>query len=286
MKRKSGINKIKDVIKSNKELRLGLILLSILILIAVFAPLLAPYDPYVLQDDLKVPPFTDGYILGTDGLGRDVLSMIIYGTRTSLIIGLIAALISAVIGTLIGAFAGFYGGIFDKIATEFMNIFIMTPTFFLILLIVAFFGSSIINIMIVIGLTSWTGNARLMRAQAITLRERTFVKSSEVIGERKSTIIFKHIIPNGIFPIVANTTMNISGAILTEASLSFLGLGDPNVVSWGQIINHGKNLLPNSWWISTFAGLAVVFTVLTFFLIGDGLNKVISPKLRDVEEGA
>lgn len=281
---KTKFQKAKALIKSNRELRLGLILLGFLVLVAVFAPLIAPYSPYELQNDLKVPPGTKGYILGTDGLGRDVLSMIIYGTRTSLVIGLIAALLSAVIGTLIGAFAGFYGGALDKIATEFMNIFIMTPTFFLILLIVAFFGSSIINIMVVIGLTSWTGNARLMRAQAITLRERTFVRSAEVIGTRRPTIVFKHIIPNGIYPIIANTTMNISGAILTEASLSFLGLGDPNIVSWGQIINHGKTLLPTYWWISTFAGVAVVITVLTFFLIGDGLNKVISPKMRDIEE--
>lgn len=273
-------NNFKTTISSNSQLKTGLILLALLALVAIFAPLLSPHNPYHLLDDLRNAPGQNGYLLGTDGLGRDVLSMILYGTRTSLIIGLIAALISAVIGTLFGAFAGFYGGTFDRIATEIMNIFIMTPTFFLILLIVSFFGSSITNVMIVIGLTSWTGNARLMRAQAITLRERTFVKSAEVMGERKSTIIFKHIIPNGIFPIIANTTMNISGAILTEASLSFLGLGDPNVVSWGQIINHGKNLLPTCWWISTFAGLAVVITVLTFFLIGDGLNKVINPKLR------
>lgn len=278
---KTKLKSMMTIIRQNKQLRKGLILLVFLVLVAVFAPLLAPHNPYVLLDDLKSPPFKNGYILGTDGLGRDVLSMIIYGTRTSLIIGLMAASISAVIGTLIGAFAGFYGGKFDKFATEFMNIFIMTPTFFLILLIVAFFGSSMTNVMIVIGLTSWTGNARLMRAQAITLRERTFVKSAEVIGERKSRIVFKHIIPNGIFPIIANTTMNISSAILTEASLSFLGLGDPNIISWGQIINHGKSLLPASWWISTFAGLAVVITVLTFFLIGDGLNKIINPRLRN-----
>lgn len=279
-------NKMKETLKiinKNSQLRTGLILLVVLVLIAVFAPLIATHNPHELLNDLKMPPGQKGYLLGTDGLGRDLFSMIIHGTRTSLLIGLIAASISAVIGTLYGAFAGYYGGKVDKIATEFMNVFIMTPTFFLILLIVAFFGSSITNVMIVIGLTSWPSNARLMRSQAITLRERTFVKSAEVIGERKSKIVFKHIIPNGIFPIIANTTMNISSAILTEASLSFLGLGDPNIISWGQIINHGKNLLPTYWWISAFAGVAVVITVLTFFLIGDGLNKVVSPQLRDVE---
>lgn len=281
MKLSEKIKRIFKIANQNAQLRLGLILLVILVIVAIFAPMIATHNPYELQNDLRNSPGQNGYILGTDGLGRDVFSMIVYGLRTSLIIGMIAALLSAVIGTLFGAFAGFYGGKFDQLATEFMNIFIMTPTFFLILLIVAFFGSSITNVMVVIGLTNWTGNARLMRAQAITLRERTYVKSAEVIGERKSKIIFKHIIPNGIFPIIANTTMNISGAILTESSLSFLGLGDPNVISWGQIINHGKNLLPATWWVTAFAGLAVVITVLTFFLIGDGLNKVISPRLRN-----
>lgn len=277
---KQVLQKIGIILKENKQLRNGLILLVVLVTVALCAPLITRFSPYELLDDIRTKPGVNGHILGTDGLGRDVFSMIIYGMRTSLLIGLVAALISAIIGTLFGAFAGFYGGKFDKFALEFMNIFIMTPTFFLILLIVAFFGSSIWNVMVVIGLTSWTGNARLMRAQAVSLRERTFVKSAQVIGERKSRIIFKHIIPNGIFPIIANTTMNISGAIVTEASLSFLGLGDPNVVSWGQIINHGKGLLPATWWVTAFAGLAIVVTVLTFFLIGDGLNKVISPKLR------
>lgn len=279
-------NKFKNMlslINKNRQLKTGLILLSLLVLVAVFAPVIATHNPYELLDDLRMRPGENGYILGTDGLGRDLFSMIIHGTKTSLLIGLIAASISAVIGTLYGAFAGYYGGTVDKIATEFMNVFIMTPSFFLILLIVAFFGSSMTNVMIVIGLTSWPSNARLMRSQAITLRERTFVKSAEVIGERKSKIVFKHIIPNGIYPIIANTTMNISGAILTEASLSFLGLGDPNIISWGQIINHGKDLLPEYWWISVFAGLAVIITVLTFFLIGDGLNKVVSPQLREME---
>ena len=135
------------------------------------------------------------------------------------------------------------------------------------------------NVMIVIGLTSWVGNARLMRAQAKAIKERTFIKSSIAMGESKLSILVKHVIPNGIFPIIANTTMNISGAILTEAGLSFLGLGDPNVISWGQIITAGKAYLPKAWWISTFPGLMTIFTVLTFFLIGEGLNRVLSPKM-------
>lgn len=280
MKKKSWFQQFKTVLKYNSQLRTGVILLVILLIVAFTAPILAPHDPYKLFNNLLAEPGTPGHWLGTDGLGRDVLSQIIHGTRTSLMIGVVAACISGVLGTCIGGIAGFFGGKIDRVVSEFINFFLMTPSFFLILIIVALFGSNITYIMIVIGLTSWTGNARLMRAQAISLKERTFVKSAQAMGEGKFSIMFKHIIPNGIFPIIAQTTMNVSSAILSEAGLSFLGLGDPNVVSWGQIIYHGKQYMPKGWWISTFAGVAVVFTVLTFFLIGDGLNRVLSPKMH------
>jgi peptide/nickel transport system permease protein len=177
----------------------------------------------------------------------------------------------------------FFGGKTDKVLNEVMNVFLMIPSFFLILLIVAIYGSSMLNVMIIIGLTSWVGNARLMRAQAISLKQRTFIRSAEAMGESKSSILWKHIIPNGIFPIIANTTMNISGAILSEAGLAFIGLGDPNIISWGQIIDAGKKYLPKCWWITSFSGLAVVFTVLAFYLIGDGLTKVLTPKITQQE---
>lgn len=265
-------------LRHNKQMMIGCILLAILILIAIFGPTLAPYNPKLLQDDTLASP-GGMYLLGTDHLGRDVFSMILYGVRTSLEIGFIAAMISAVIGIVVGGIAGFFGGIIDKILNEIMNIFMMLPTFFLILLVVALFGSNMTNVMIVIGVTSWVSNARLMRAQAISLKERTFVKSAVTMGESKWSILIHHIIPNGIFPVIAQTTMNISGAILTEAGLSFLGLGDPNVFSLGQIINNGKMYMPRCWWISTFSGIVVVLIVLTFFLIGDGLNRVLSPKM-------
>lgn len=281
---KERFKKILKVINSNSQLRLGLILLCILVGVAVFAPIISPRNPYYLYDDIMQAPGSK-YWLGTDKLGRDVFSMVIYGTRVSLLIGVVAASISAVLGTTIGAISGYFGGKIDSVVSEFINIFVMTPTFFLILIVIALFGSDIYKVMVVIGLTSWTGNARLMRAQAISIKERTFIKSARVIGESKFKIMLKHVIPNGIFPVIANTTMNISSAILTEAGLSFLGLGDPNVVSWGQIIAHGKTYLTQGWWISVFPGLMVIFTVLTFFLIGDGLNKVLSPKLNGQEGG-
>lgn len=275
--RQSRMGDYIQLINKNKQLRVGMILLGVTALIAIFAPLIAPYDPYSLGDEMLKAPNIKNF-LGTDGLGRDVFSMIIFGTRTSIMIGIVTATISAVIGVFVGAFSGYYGGRFDQVVSEIINIFLMLPTFFLVIIIVALFGSSLLNVMIVIGMTSWPGNARLMRVQAMSLRERTFVKSAIAIGETNRQVIFRYIIPNGIFPIIANTTMGIGGAILTEASLSFLGLGDPNIVSWGQMVFQGKSYLTSGWWVSTFSGLAIVLVVLVFYLIGDGLNSILNPK--------
>ncbi len=269
--------------KENPELFIGIFMLIILLTAAIGASIFATHDPAKLYDSLKTPPGVNGFLLGTDSLGRDIFSQVLYGARTSLVIGIVAASISAVIGTLIGAIAGTFGGILDKIIVEFINIFVMTPSFFLILIIVAMFGSDIRYVILIVGLTSWPSNARLMRAQALSLRERVFIKSAQVLGENRWSIMFKHIIPNGIFPIIANTTMQISGAILMEAGLSFLGLGDPNIISWGQMISSGRKYLTGYPWISIAPGVAVVFTVLTFFMLGEGINKWISPKLKKVD---
>ena len=269
------------VVQKNTQLKVGLVLLCILLFVALFAPILSPYDPHYLSNELVEGP-SSLHILGTDGLGRDVLSMLIYGTRTSLIVGVTAAFIAGIIGTLLGGIAGFFGGKTDAVLGEFINVFMMMPTFFLVLIVVALFGSGLFNVMVVMGLTSWVGNAKLMRAQAMSLRQRTFIKSAESIGESRLAILLRHVIPHGIFPIIANTTMGIASAILTESSLAFLGLGDPNVISWGQVIQSGKSYLTNGWWICLFGGLAIIYTVVTFYLVGDGLNRVLSPKLRNL----
>ena len=264
------------------QLREGLVLFALVLLVVLFAPQLAPFDPYDLGDDLLVPPGTAGHLLGTTNMGQDILSMLIYGSRASLAIGIVAAAISGVIGTLVGAVAGFYGGKLDKVINEVINVFLMIPSFFLVLIIVAMFGSSMVNVMFVIGLTSWPSNARMMRVQAMSIKERTFVKSAVAMGESKRQILFKYIIPNGLFPVIANTTMGVAKAILTEASLSFLGLGDPNVVSWGQMIFDGKQYLTSGWWMSTFAGLCIMLIVMIFYLIGDGLNYALNPKMKKI----
>ena len=274
--------RIRGLVAASGQLRVGLVLFALVLLVVLFAPQLAPFDPYDLGDDLLVPPGTAGHLLGTTNMGQDILSMLIYGSRASLAIGIVAAAISGVIGTLVGAVAGFYGGKLDKVISEVINVFLMIPSFFLVLIIVAMFGSSMVNVMFVIGLTSWPSTARMMRVQAMSIKERTFVKSAVAMGESKRQILFKYIIPNGLFPVIANTTMGVAKAILTEASLSFLGLGDPNVISWGQMIFDGKQYLTSGWWMSTFAGLCIMLIVMIFYLIGDGLNYALNPKMKKI----
>lgn len=281
-KKDNKIKKICKTINSNTQLKVGSIILGLIILAVILTPVLATHDPRVLGDELLAPPGSE-HFLGTDGLGRDVYSMILYGAKTSITIGVISAIISGVLGTIIGGIAGFFGGKVDRFISEVINIFLMVPSFFLILIIVSVFGSSMTNVMIVIGVTSWPSNARLMRVQALSLKERTFIKSAIATGESKASVLFRYIIPNGIFPVIANTTLSVAGAILTEASLSFLGLGDPNIISWGQMIFEGKAYMASAWWISTFSGLATVILVVSFYLIGDGLNVVLNPKLRSKE---
>lgn len=263
---------------NDKQLTAGMIGIAILLFVIIFAPLLTSFDPFHFGDDVLTTPGQNEHLLGTNHLGQDIYSMIIYGTRTSIKVAVISALISGILGVLIGAVAGYFGGIIDQTVGEVINVFMMLPIFFLILLIIALFGSSITNVMIVIGITTWPSNAKLMRAQALSLRERTFVKSAKALGESDLQILLKYIIPNGIFPVVANTTVGMANAILTEAGLSFLGLGDPAVISWGQMIYAGKEYITTAWWIATFAGLAIVFTVVVFYLLGDGLNHVLNPK--------
>ena len=266
------------IITSDKQLLVGCIGLLFLLIIVVTAPIIAPEDPHYYGRDSLNAIGENGHILGTNHMGQDVFSMIVYGVRTSLKVAVISALISGVLGIVIGGVGGFFGGKLDLVISEIINIFMMLPTFFLILMIVALFGNSMTNVMIVIGITTWPSNAKLMRAQALSLRERTFVKSATAMGESKLQILTKYIIPNGVYPVISNTTMGMSNAILTEAGLSFLGLGDPNAISWGQMIYEGKPFITSAWWLATFPGIAIIFTVLIFYLLGDGLNNVLDPK--------
>lgn len=263
---------------------LGLGILLVMGVLAVLAPMLTSSGPFQLGDQPFEPPLSPGHPLGTDHLGRDVWSQILYGARISLVVGLIAALIAGVIGVIIGSVSGYFGGWIDAVLSRLTDVFLIMPAFFLIIIVVATLGNSLVYVMVVIGLTTWPGNARLMRAQVLTLRERQYVQSLTALGESRSRILLRHIIPNGIQPIIANSTLLIAAAILTEAGLAFLGLGDPNKASWGRMINDGRASILTAWWPSVFAGVAMLLTVLAFYLIGDGIASAIAAGGRKARE--
>jgi len=260
----------------SKRLLFGCLIIGIFSLLAIAAPLVSPYDPSSIdQAGLLMPP-SARHLLGTDGLGRDLLSRIIYGARISLSIGLIAVGISVAIGLVFGAVSGFYGGLIDSLIMRFVDIMLCFPTFYLILAVTAILGPSIFNIMIIIGLTSWMGTARLIRAEILSLKEREFIQAERAIGASSSRIILRHLIPNAIGPVMVNATLGIAGAILVESGLSFLGLGvQPPTPSWGNILIESKSTLGVAWWITVFPGAAILTTILGFNFIAEGLKKKI-----------
>jgi len=258
----------------------GLIVL-ILVLVAIFAPYVARSDPTAIdiKDALLAP--SPRHILGTDQLGRDIFSRIIYGSRVSLSIGLVAVGLAAVIGVILGSLAGYFGGRTDSVIMRFVDIMLCFPSFFLILAVIAVIGPSIYNIMIIIGLTSWMGMARLIRAEILSLKEREFVLAAKVLGVGHWKIIVRHLIPNGIGPVLVSFVLGVAGAVLVEAGLSFLGLGvQPPMPSWGNILMEGKAALGVAWWLILFPGLAILVTVLGFNLLGEGLRDMLNPRLR------
>lgn len=259
----------------------GLIVLSVFV-IALLAPMLSPYDPaHIDVEKILVGP-TQAHPLGTDELGRDILSRMIWGSRISLLVGFVAVGISILIGILIGAVAGYYGGWIDDILMQFVDIMLSIPTFFLILAVIALVEPSIWNIMIVIGVTSWMGVARLVRGQFLALNEMDYVTAARALGAKDSRMIFFHILPNAMSPVYVSAVLGVAGAILVESSLSFLGLGvQPPVPSWGSIITGGKDTMEIAWWISLFPGLAILTTVLGYNLLGEGLQDALNPRLKE-----
>ena len=259
----------------------GLLVFAVFV-IAIFAPLIAPYDPS--QIDIKnilVGPSSQ-HPFGTDDLGRDVLSRMIWGSRVSLEVGFVAIGIATLIGILLGAISGFYGGYVDSAIMRAVDIMLSIPTIFLILAIIAILEPSIINIMVVIGLTSWMEPARLVRAEFISIKEREYVTAARALGASDSRIIFRHILPNSLSPILVSATMGIGGAILVESGLSFLGLGvQPPTPSWGSLLSSGKDNIEIAWWLSAFPGLAILVTVLGYNLLGEGIRDALDPRQRE-----
>jgi len=233
-----------------------------------------PCNPNATNLEQKLLPPSGSHLLGTDNLGRDVLSRMLHGASISLTVGLIAVAVSLGIGVLVGAVAGYFGGLTDQILMRAVDALLCFPTFFLILTAVALLGPSLLNIVVVIGLVSWTGTARLVRGEFLTLRETEYVKSARVLGQRALTIITRHILPNAAAPILVTAVLGIPDAILSEAGLSFLGFGvQPPQATWGNIIADGKTYLLDAWWLILFPGLAILVASLSFYLAGDALRE-------------
>lgn len=267
--------------KKNRLAVIGGIIVLFLFAIAVLAPFVAPHDPdainvrHVLESPGLLHPF------GTDDLGRDILSRVIYGSRISLAVGFVAVGIATIIGVILGALSGYYGGWLDTIMMRFVDIMLAIPTFFLILAVIAMLEPSIWNIMIVIGITSWMGVARLVRAEFLSLKEREFVLAARALGASDFRIIFRHILPNSMSPVLVSAVLGIAGAVLVESALSFLGIGvQPPQASWGNILTIGKDNIEIAWWISVFPGLAIFVTVLAYNLLGEGIRDSIDPRLK------
>lgn len=265
----------------NRLAVLALCIVIVVTLAAIFAPLLAPYDPAAQNTTLSTRPPLGDRLLGTDQYGRDILSRLIFGARVSLSVGLAAVAILITVGTIMGSIAGYYGGAIDLTIMRFVDVMLSMPQFFLLLAIVAVFGPSLINTMVIIGLTSWMGTARLVRGQFLSLRNKEFVTAARVCGASDRRIMVKHLLLNTIPIIIVQATLSLSFAILVEASLSYLGLGaQPPTASWGNMLSDGKNFMRSAWWLTFFPGLAVFVTVLSFNLIGDGLREVLDPRLK------
>jgi peptide/nickel transport system permease protein len=267
--------------KHNRMALFGMAIVVFMFLLAVLAPVIGR-DPGAIDVSRQLLSPNWHYPFGTDDLGRDVLARILYGARISLLVGFVAVGISTCIGVLIGALAGYYGGWVDALIMRFVDIMLCFPSFFLILAVVAFLEPSIWNIMIVIGLTGWMGVARLVRAEFLSLRERDYVQAAKALGARDGRIIFLHILPNALSPILVSATLGVAGAILVESALSFLGIGvQPPTPSWGNMLIAGKQTLGTAWWLSVFPGLAILLTVLGYNLLGEGIRDALDPRLKD-----
>ncbi len=256
-------------------------IVALLFFVALSAPVISPYDPGDVETSRLLEAPSMEHWLGTDELGRDVLSRMIYGSRISLMVGFIAVGLATFIGILVGAVSGYYGRWVDEAAMRFVDVMLTIPSFFLILAVITMLEPSIVNVMIVIGITGWMGVARLVRAEFLSLKERDFVAAARSIGQSDFMIIFRHILPNAMAPVLVSATLGIAGAILTESALSFLGIGvQPPTPSWGSILTEGKNYIEFAWWLSLFPGLAILITVLGYNLLGEALRDALDTRLN------
>jgi peptide/nickel transport system permease protein len=257
------------------------VVVLVLVVLALLAPVLAPWDPNRPDVSRILDPPSARHPFGTDHLGRDVLTRMLYGSRVSLAVGFVSVGIATFVGVLLGATAGYKGGLVDATVMRLVDLMLVFPRFFLLLAVLAFLRPSIWTIMAVIGLTGWMSVARLVRAEFLALKEREFVVSSQSIGAGAFRVVWRHILPNAMAPVLVAMTLGIPAAILTESGLSFLGLGvQPPLPTWGNILNEGRDALEIAWWLSFYPGFAILLTVLSYNLLGEGVRDALDPRLR------
>jgi len=265
----------------NKLAVAGLITVLILFAVAIFAPFLTHHSPTAYDLDAILVPPSASHLLGTDEEGRDVMARMIFGTRISLSVGFVSVFLYVAIGVILGALAGYFGGWVDMVISRAIEIMICFPTFFLILAVLAFIGPSLYNIMAVIGLTSWPGIARLVRGEFLKLRKQDFVTAGRTVGAGSMRLIFKHILPNSMAPVLVSATFGIASSILVESSLSFLGFGvQPPTASWGEILSQSRDFMDIAWWLAIFPGLAIFINITAYNLVGEGLRDAIDPRMK------
>lgn len=270
-------------LKRNKMAVLGLIILIILVLLAVFADVIANYDNVVIKQNLAhgLQGPSAAHWLGTDEFGRDIFARLVHGTRVSLQVGIVAVGISIVIGGILGAVAGYYGGKLDNTIMRIMDIFLAVPSILLAIAIVSALGPSIINLMLAISISSVPSYARIVRASVLSIRDQEFIEAAKAIGASNTRIIFRHIIPNSLAPVIVQATLGVASAILSTAGLSFIGLGiQPPAPEWGSMLSGGRQYLRYAWWVTTFPGVAIMITILSLNLLGDGLRDALDPRLK------
>jgi peptide/nickel transport system permease protein len=260
---------------------LGLIILSCVVTVALLAPVLYPGNPFQIVGQPFQPPFGD-FLLGTDSLGRDIAAGLAYGARTSLLIGVMATLLAVAVGAFVGGLAGYYGGWLDDGLMRLTEFFQTIPFFIFTIVLVAILSPSVQNIIIAIAIVTWPPVARLVRGEFMAMRSRDFVSASVCLGTSDAAIITRDILPNCLSPIIVTGSLMVATAILIESALAFLGLGDPNVMSWGFMIASGRTFLRSAWWLCAFPGTAILLAVLSINLVGEGLNDALNPRLRNV----
>ncbi len=257
---------------------LGLTFMLALVLVALGADLIAPHDPFAISNVVLSPP-SAAHLFGTDDLGRDVFSRVVHGARVSLLVGFVSAFVATLIGVVIGGLAGYFGGLVDDGLMRLTEVFLVVPRFFLALIVVVLLGSNIWLIVLVLSLTYWPFTARVLRAQILTMRTRDYVLAARAVGTPELRILLRHVLPGALPPVITLASLQVGSAILIEAGLSFLGLGDPNVVSWGAMLNDAQQFVFNAWWMSVFPGLAITLTVLGVNLVADALTEAWDPRL-------